>query len=79
MVTYIIVFKSFIDDLGWYDTAVYNPSAPTPSIKNLCEEGMRLDHHYVFRYCRFAFNHLRARATTRTRAHIMQINEMTLV
>ena len=41
------------DDLGWYDTAIYNPTSPTPSIKSLCEEGMRLDHHYVFRYCRF--------------------------
>ena len=39
------------DDLGWYDTSIYNPTAPTPTIKNLSDAGLRLDHHYVFRYC----------------------------
>ena len=39
------------DDLGWYDTAIYNPVAPTPTLHNLTTQGIRLDHHYVFRYC----------------------------
>jgi arylsulfatase A-like enzyme len=39
------------DDLGWYDTQIYNPDSPTPRILNLTNEGIRLDHHYVFRYC----------------------------
>eukprot|EP00936_MAST-01D_sp_MAST-1D-sp1_P000982 g982.t1 len=45
-------FKSFVrSDLGWYDTAVYNPASPTPRIAELCAGGLRLDHHHVFRYC----------------------------
>jgi arylsulfatase A-like enzyme len=39
------------DDLGWYDTAVYNPVSPTPGIAQLAKSGIRLDHMYVFRYC----------------------------
>jgi arylsulfatase A-like enzyme len=39
------------DDLGWYDTSIYNPVSPTPKIAELVGEGMRLDRHYVFRYC----------------------------
>ena len=39
------------DDLGWSDTSIYNSKAPTPTIKNLSDAGLRLDHHYVFRYC----------------------------
>jgi arylsulfatase A-like enzyme len=37
------------DDLGWYDTAVHNPNSPTPHLAKLAEEGIVLDHHYVFR------------------------------
>ena len=45
-------FESFVrSDLGWYDTAVYNPASPTPRIAELCADGLRLDHHHVFRYC----------------------------
>ena len=39
------------DDLGWYDTSVHNPGAPTPSLKALADEGLILERHYVFRYC----------------------------
>ena len=39
------------DDLGFFDTAIYNPSSPTPLLKELSDGGIRLDHHYVFRYC----------------------------
>eukprot|EP00039_Didymoeca_costata_P013891 m.217870 g.217870 ORF g.217870 m.217870 type:complete len:625 (-) comp15892_c1_seq26:1294-3168(-) len=39
------------DDLGWYDTEIYNPNSPTPRLKALADSGMRLDRHYVFRYC----------------------------
>lgn len=35
------------DDLGFYDTAIYNPVSPTPYIRNLSLGGLRLDHHYV--------------------------------
>ena len=45
----LLIFMA--DDLGWYDTSIYNPVAPTPTIKNLSDAGLRLDHHYVFRYC----------------------------
>jgi len=39
------------DDLGWYDTAIYNPVSPSPKIKALAAQGITLDHMYVFRYC----------------------------
>ena len=39
------------DDLGFYDTQIYNPTSPTPHLKSLAEQGVRLDRHYVFRYC----------------------------
>jgi len=39
------------DDLGWYDTSIYNSVSPTPRLANLTSEGIRLDRHYVFRYC----------------------------
>lgn len=39
------------DDLGFHDTAIYNPTSPTPHLKALADEGIRLDRHYVFRYC----------------------------
>lgn len=41
----------FADDLGWYDTSLYNPKSPTPRLKELSEQGIMLDRHYVFRYC----------------------------
>lgn len=46
---HIIAFIA--DDLGWYDTTLRNPSAPTPSIGSAAAEGLLLDRHYVFRYC----------------------------
>jgi len=39
------------DDLGWYDTQIYNPNSPTPHLKALSDGGLRLDRHYVFRFC----------------------------
>jgi len=39
------------DDLGWYDTTIHNPKAPTPAISALVADGLRLDRHYVYRYC----------------------------
>jgi hypothetical protein len=33
----------FADDLGWYDTSLYNPASPTPIIANLARSGLRLD------------------------------------
>lgn len=39
------------DDLGFYDTEVYNENSPTPNLLALSKSGMRLDRHYVFRYC----------------------------
>lgn len=39
------------DDLGFFDTSVYNPVAPTPTLAKLAGEGIRLDRHYVYRYC----------------------------
>jgi hypothetical protein len=39
------------DDLGYWDTQIQNPAAPTPRIKEMMSAGMRLDRHYVFRYC----------------------------
>ena len=46
------LFPGCGQDLGWWDTQVNgNAAAPTPHIKNMVDMGMRLDRHYVFRYC----------------------------
>ena len=39
------------DDLGFYDTALYNPASPTPALRALSQQGILLDRHYVYRYC----------------------------
>jgi arylsulfatase A-like enzyme len=39
------------DDLGFYDTALYNPASPTPTLRALAQQGILLDRHYVYRYC----------------------------
>lgn len=42
----------FIDDLGFYDTQVYNENSPTPHIGELAHaEGMILLRHYTYKYC----------------------------
>ena len=40
-----------IDDLGHYDTSVFNPSSPTPHLKSLAEGGITLGRHYTYKYC----------------------------
>merc|ERR1719265_1661785 len=41
-----------IDDLGYYDTQVYNPQSYSPTIGQLAkEEGLILERHYVYMYC----------------------------
>ena len=37
--------------MQFYDTAVYNEESPTPHLAKLAASGLRLDYHYVFRYC----------------------------
>ena len=32
-------------------TAVYNPAAPTPVLKDLADGGVRLGRHYTYKYC----------------------------
>ena len=44
------IITLFADDLGWYDTSIYNPVSPTPRIEALArEEGLVLDRHYTYR------------------------------
>lgn len=46
------IMTIFIDDLGFYDTEVYNPNAPTPTLGKLShDDGMILHRHYVYKYC----------------------------
>ena len=33
------------DDLGWFDTTIHNPAAPTPRLSALLSEGLILDRH----------------------------------
>ena len=49
MAPHIVSFM--IDDLGRFDTQVYNPAAPTPFIGQLVKQGIILDRHYAYRYC----------------------------
>ena len=39
------------DDLGFYDTSIYNLVSPTPTLRKLADEGILLERHYVYRYC----------------------------
>jgi hypothetical protein len=54
------------DDLGFYDTQIYNPTSPTPNLKSLSEQGVRLDRHCECAATRAAAQSaaLRADATT---------------
>jgi hypothetical protein len=54
------------DDLGFYDTQIYNPTSPTPNLKSLAEQGVRLDRHCECAATRAAAQSaaLRADATT---------------
>lgn len=46
-----VIVTLLIDDLGYYDTSVWNPAAPTPTIGALADEGLRLDRQYTYWYC----------------------------
>eukprot|EP01063_Lacrimia_lanifica_P020895 TRINITY_DN2816_c0_g2_i7.p1 TRINITY_DN2816_c0_g2~~TRINITY_DN2816_c0_g2_i7.p1 ORF type:complete len:486 (+),score=177.36 TRINITY_DN2816_c0_g2_i7:55-1512(+) len=39
------------DDFGHYDSTVWNPDAPTPTLGKLAAEGIKLDRHYVYQFC----------------------------
>jgi hypothetical protein len=40
------------DDLGWHDTSVFgDPKSPTPNLKTLADEGIRLKNHYTHWHC----------------------------
>lgn len=41
-----------VDDLGFHDTQVNNPEAPTPTIGRLVAQGIRLEKHYAYMYVR---------------------------
>jgi arylsulfatase B len=43
---FVVIFG---DDLGHYDTAIFNDAAPTPTLATLANNGLLLDRHYVFR------------------------------
>lgn len=45
------ILAIMVDDLGSYDTRVSNPDAPSPTIGQLADAGVRLDRHYVYMYC----------------------------
>ena len=42
-----------IDDLGFYDTAVFNDAIRpvTPNLAQLADDGIRLERHYTYKYC----------------------------
>ena len=45
-----VIMSILIDDLGIYDTSVYNPNAPTPFLGKLShEQGMILHRHYTYK------------------------------
>jgi len=46
-----VILTLMVDDLGYYDTAVNNPLAPTPHVGKLADQGLRLDRHYTYWFC----------------------------
>jgi arylsulfatase A-like enzyme len=45
------VILMLADDLGNYEVGFHNPMAITPSIDTLANEGVKLERHYVYRFC----------------------------
>jgi hypothetical protein len=39
------------DDLGWNDIGFHDSRVLTPTLDQLAAEGVRLEHHHVYRYC----------------------------
>jgi len=39
------------DDLGWNDVGMHDSRVSTPALVSLASQGVRLERHYVYRYC----------------------------
>ena len=40
-----------VDDLGYFDSSVYNENSVTPVLRSLADDGVRLSRMYTYKYC----------------------------
>jgi hypothetical protein len=45
------IFIILADDYGWHNIGWRNPEIESPNLDGLAAEGIKLDRHYVFKYC----------------------------
>ena len=46
-----VVLTFLVDDLGFWDSSVYNSRSVTPVLRSLADEGVRLSRMYTYKYC----------------------------
>ena len=46
-----VILTFLIDDLGYWDSSVWNNRSVTPVLRTLADEGVRLSHMYTYKYC----------------------------
>eukprot|EP01046_Picozoa_sp_COSAG06_P077568 COSAG06_NODE_25320_length_639_cov_140.657407_1_plen_104_part_10 len=46
-----VVLTVLIDDLGYWDSSVYNNRSVTPVLRSLADDGVRLPRMYTYKYC----------------------------
>jgi hypothetical protein len=46
-----VVLTFLVDDLGFWDSSVYNARSVTPVLRSLADNGVRLSRMYTYKYC----------------------------
>lgn len=46
-----VVLTFLVDDLGFWDSSVYNARSVTPVLRSLADDGVRLSRMYTYKYC----------------------------
>ena len=46
-----VVLTFLMDDLGFYDSSIFNPASVTPTLRSLADDGVRLTRMYAYKYC----------------------------
>ena len=66
------IFIMIADDFGWHNIGWRNPEISSPNLDGLAAHGIKLDRHYVFKYCSPTRSSL---LTGRLPLHVNQNNE----
>jgi arylsulfatase I/J len=66
------IFLIIADDYGWHNIGYHNPEISSPNLDGLAADGIKLNRHYVFKYCSPTRSSL---LTGRLPLHVNQNNE----